>query len=108
MQYNPDSLDSKITLLLHNQEKGERERNIARSEILLELKEIKVNLQSFDQRLTKVETIITEHEKLNREIKPIIETYKTGKYTWYSFKNIAIGVSFILAVAANILMFTKK
>ena len=109
--YNENSLDSKITRLVVQYELDAKDRAEFRTEILERLKSIETQVLKTNGRVTKLE----ESQKVSveacvacrKEIAPIIEAATVAKGTWFSVKNVLLGISFLSSTWATIVAIRK-
>ena len=109
--YNPNSIDVQLSKLIQQNEFDAEDRSKFRKEIIEELKEIKTQVTRTNGRVTKLEDTQKIHVEAciscKEKIKPIIEAHQVAKNTWFSFKNVMIGISFLLGLALSIYGFFK-
>jgi len=109
--YNENSIDSKLTQLIVQQENDAEERHQFRVLILTRLENIEKNTSSLDTRVNKLEANFKIYSDscaaCRKEIEPIVEAASVARGTWYSFKNVALGISFILGLVATIFQIMK-
>jgi uncharacterized protein with PIN domain len=110
--YNENSIDSKITLLLTQQQDDAEDRREFRKEILNRLNSIETQTKLTNGRVTKLEETQKHHvdacSACRLEIKPILDAAVIAKSNWFTLKNIALFISFATAVGASLVAIFGK
>lgn len=104
MEYNPNDLNSKITLLLERGDNDRQERLTFRTEILNRLTAIEDQCKKTNGRVTKLETKQETQEEINKTAEPVISAANAG---WFTIKNIIIFAVFLLGAASSLYSILK-
>lgn len=104
MEYNPNDLNSKITLLLERGENDRNDRQTFRTEILTRLCSIESQCKTTNGRVTKLEAKQEKQEEINKTAEPVISAANAG---WFTVKNIVIFAVFLLGAASSLWSIVK-
>jgi hypothetical protein len=108
MEYKENSIDSKITLILERQDHERTDRQQFRGEILTRLDKIESQCARTNGRVTKIESNEERQAVLNAKVIPLIEGADVARGTWFTLKNLMIGISFVLGLVATLAQIIKQ